>query len=233
MRTKVAQKKAVSAPYQDMVSSPPSSGGPSTDPSASAGKSRSTRNGVAVGDQVGGEALAVGGLSLEQPAAVCEEQPFGEAGRGGAVTPWGMRVTLAVGECVVAPVVGDPLDQGTLQGQRSGHRQADPERAFGFERAMGEVPVKARRHAESADEIEGEADRDVQPGQTPAPGDRNRGQQRHERYDDADHEDDHRIAGNRFVQERSARIGPWPAGKVDGVHLEGAFALHCCGSPAA
>src|SRR5258708_7824966 len=44
IRTRVAQKKAVSAPDHDMVIRPPSNAGASTDVSARAGKSRSTRN---------------------------------------------------------------------------------------------------------------------------------------------------------------------------------------------
>jgi hypothetical protein len=88
---------------------------------------------VGVGEQVGGEAFPVGPLAVEQPAAVRVEQAFGQAARGGAVAPWGVRVAVPVGVGVVAAVVGDPLDHLALQRERARDRQGDAEPPCGFE----------------------------------------------------------------------------------------------------
>jgi len=82
-----------------------------------------------------------------------EEQSLGEAGDRGAVAPRGVRVTLAVGVGVVTSMVGDPLDDCAFQGQRPGHGQGDPQPTYGLERAVGEVSVKADRHAETGHEV--------------------------------------------------------------------------------
>jgi hypothetical protein len=88
-----------------------------------------------------------------------------------------VRIAFAVGEGVVAAVIGDPLDQRTLDGERTGHGEGHPGPGVGLERAVGEVAVEPHRHAEPAHQIEDSGNGNVQPGQSPTPGDRYRGQQ--------------------------------------------------------
>jgi hypothetical protein len=54
-----------------------------------------------------------------------------------------VRVTVLVGEGVVAAVVGDPLDHRTLKREAARDRERDTQRAGGLERAVGEVPVES------------------------------------------------------------------------------------------
>ena len=123
---------------------------------------------VLVGDQVGREPVPVGQLTVEQPADVREEQALGQAQKPVAVAPRRVRVALLVGVRVVPAVVGDPLDDGALDGERAGHRQRDPQRALGLERAVREVPVEADRDPETGHHVEDHGDRtSVQDSQPP------------------------------------------------------------------
>jgi hypothetical protein len=59
-----------------------------------------------------------------------------------------MGIVGLVGELVVLAMVGDPLDQRTLDGGRAERREREPQRAAGLEAAVGEQTVKADGDAE-------------------------------------------------------------------------------------
>ena len=105
-------------------------------------------------DQVSGEPLAVRRADgFEQPADVGVPQALDSAPESGAAQVRGVRVALLVGERVVLAVVGDPGDHRTLDGHRAEHRDHGLECPRGFERAVGEHPVVAERHAEAGDHV--------------------------------------------------------------------------------
>ena len=58
-----------------------------------------------------------------------------------------VRVALLVGVGVVLAVVGDPVEDRALDGQRAHHRERALEPRVGLERAMGQQPVEADRDA--------------------------------------------------------------------------------------
>ncbi len=62
---------------------------------------------------------------------------------------------------MVAAVIGHPGDDGALEGDRARHREPDPERPVGLERAMGEVAVVPGGDAQRADEVERDGQGDV------------------------------------------------------------------------
>src|SRR4051812_14589620 len=80
---------------------------------------------VAVGEQVGSEALLVGLLDVEQPADVRVPETLGERLGVAAVAPRRMRVAFLVAEGVVTAVVGDPADHGALDREAAGDREGN------------------------------------------------------------------------------------------------------------
>lgn len=72
-----------------------------------------------------------------------------------------MRVALAVGEGVMAAVVGHPPDHRALRGQPTGDRHRDPQTTSGLERAMGEIPMVADGHPGARDDVAGGGQRDT------------------------------------------------------------------------
>ena len=64
-------------------------------------------------------------VGLENPAQVRVPETLGHRYRGGAKQPRRMRVTVCVGEGVVASVVSDPVDHRTLKREAARHSQGD------------------------------------------------------------------------------------------------------------
>ena len=128
----------------------------------------------------------VGLLDVEQPADVGVAETLGQRPDVVAVAPRAVRVALAVAERVVLAVVGDPADDRSLDGQRPGNGQRDPQRALRLEGAVREVAVEADGDAEARDQVEDGREDEVGPAETPAPGDRDRDDQGHERDGDED-----------------------------------------------
>ena len=124
---------------------------------------------VLVGQQVGGEALLVGLLDVEQPADVGVEQALGQAAEGLAVAPGAVRVALLVAEGVMAAVIGDPAGDRPLDREAAGDGERDAQRAVGLERAVREVAVEADRDAVAADGVEHDGECHVDPGEAGAP----------------------------------------------------------------
>jgi hypothetical protein len=59
-------------------------------------------------------------------------------------------------------VVGDPGDDGSLDGHRAEHGDDRAEGARGLKGAVGEHPVVAERHAETGDDIEADEQADLE-----------------------------------------------------------------------
>jgi hypothetical protein len=95
-----------------------------------------------------------------------------------------MRVTRPVGEGVVTAVDGDPADDLALEAHRPRDRQRDPQRRDRGEAAMSQQTVKANRHPQPGDEVEGHREQDVGEIQAMAPGQPDRHRQPGERHDD-------------------------------------------------
>src|SRR3954469_18629201 len=100
---------------------------------------------VAVGEQVGSEALLVGLLDVEEPADVRVPETLGQGLGVAAVAPWRMRVALLVAEGVVTAVVGDPADHWALDREAAGDRERNAHGAGRLAGAGGEVAVEPDR----------------------------------------------------------------------------------------
>jgi hypothetical protein len=122
IRTRPAQKSAVSAPHHDLVTSPPISAGLSRLIAASGRKHAIDAADVGVGEQVGSEPCGISSVASEQPAGVRVQEASRQRGRGGSEQPRRVRVALPVGEGVMAAMVGDPVDDRALKRQAASDR---------------------------------------------------------------------------------------------------------------
>jgi len=112
-------------------------------------------------------------LPAEHPAEV----PVPEAAEDGR-----MRIALAVGEAMVAPVTARPPEGAVLHRRTAEPSQNELEDSAGLERVVGEVAVVARGHAERLEEVA----RDSQTDDAP------RAHERRERAESVDADDDPR-----------------------------------------
>src|ERR1700733_8222209 len=167
---------------------------------------------VVVGEPVRAELLLRGAVGVEQPADVSEAQTLGQRLPVGAVPPGRVRVAFLVAVLVMPAVIGDPGEQRSIDGQGAGDRERDLEAAGGLERAVGEVAVEAHADAEPRDRVEHHGDHDFAPAEAPAPGQRDRGEQREHRHGDEDAGQDSLEGAVRFrVNLRQG--GPARAGR--------------------
>lgn len=167
MRTTPAHRKAVRAPVQDQVASPPSSAG-----AGQANKCPYREEGVdpddgGVGKKVRGVPLGISRFVGEQPADVRPQETFGHGSAAGTEPPWRMRVPSSVGMGVVA-ASGHPLDHRTLYGHAAGDGKGDAESPAGAERTMGEVPMKSGGHPVPGHRVEQHREPGIEPGRTSA-----------------------------------------------------------------
>src|SRR5206468_9132312 len=109
----------------------------------------------------------VGLLDVEQPADVRVPEALDEGLEVVAVAPRGVWVTLLVAERMVAAVVGNPADDGTLDREAAGDGERDPHRSRRLERAVGEVAVEPDSHAMPGDRVHDDGDQDVVPAEPP------------------------------------------------------------------
>ena len=138
---------------------------------------------VAVTHEIGRVLVAVGVFEIEHPPDVREPETFAESAHRRPEPPRRMRIAVAIAECVVAAVVGDPADHRSFDRHRAGDRQRHAQGPVGLERAVGEQPVVTDGDAEARDDVERQEQHHVRPAESPAPGDRNSRQERQERHD--------------------------------------------------
>src|SRR6266700_1473089 len=133
-RTRLPQKKAVTAPCQDIPHRPP------------------------ISEQVGGELLLRGLVRVEEPADVRVNQALGQRLPVLSVPPGRMRVAFLVAVLVVPAVIRHPGDHRSLDGQGARDRHRDPEAGLRLERPVREVSVEADRNAQPGHPVEDQRD---------------------------------------------------------------------------
>ena len=178
-----------------------------------------------VGEQVGGVVLGARAVdAAEGPADVGMDQPADRAAPAGSVTDVrAVRVALLVGEAVVHPVGGDPLDHRPLDRGRAEDREDGADRLAGLEAPVGEQAVVADRDAEAGEEVGDPHHDEVLPVEDPAPGETAGDEEQQER-DDRDravrdpldrlvlhHLDAVGVWNGRLVALAEPRLAAWPS----------------------
>src|SRR5690625_2442522 len=120
-----------------------------------------------------------------------------------------MRVALAVGKRMMSTVIGHPGDHRTLHRHTTGNSECPSQTTFGPKRAMGEVPMETNGDTYAADDIEEGEQRHIDPGESPAPGERHRDNQCHQRSDDTDVHRHIDASRTLPVQNRLSTLGGW------------------------
>ncbi len=126
-----------------------------------------------VAEQIGREALLVGLLGVEEPPEVGVEHSLEQRPEARAVDPRRVRITLGVGEGVVAAVVGDPADHGALDRHASGDRQRNAQGLLGLERPVRQITVETDGDPVAGDRVEHHHQHDVAPVDPAVPQQRN------------------------------------------------------------
>src|SRR5687768_7758451 len=120
-----------------------------------------------------------------------------------------MRIAVLVGERVMTPVRGDPVDDRSLNGHRTRDGEADLQWTTGDEALMREQTVEPDRYAESSEEVERQTDPGIEKAQTSTPETDYRERETGKRQNGKDQDDDplepflprsHRFdAGDRMI----------------------------------
>ena len=117
----------------------------------------------AVPEQVGAVAAAIGlAHRREQPPHVGMPQPPSRAQRSGSSVVRAVRVAVLVGEVVVLAMVGDPLDDRSLDRQGAEHRQRVADGGVGLKGAVRQEPVEPHRDPQAGERVPDGQDGDVQ-----------------------------------------------------------------------
>ena len=120
-------------------------------------------------------------LRLHQPARV----GVPEAAEAVAVADVGtVRVAIAVGVGVMLAVIRDPVQHGSLDRQRGGHRERVLHPGVGLEGPVGEQAMEADRHAAGGQQVHHGEDREVDGVDGTVP-------QEHDRDEGPEERDDH------------------------------------------
>ncbi len=123
-------------------------------------------------------------LLVEHPADMGPPQPLHQRRHRIAEPPRRMRIPLRVRETVMPAVIRHPAHQRPLDRQRPHHRQRELQRPLRLEGTMREMAMETDRDAMAADVIHRHHQPQIQPRDTPAPGQGHRGDQRHKRHRD-------------------------------------------------